>query len=181
MHYMTYIALLRGINVGGKATISMAELKVCFEKLGHGDVKTYINSGNVIFSAPKTKTEVLAAGLETAIESTFSLAVRVLVKTAEQLQTIEAAIPKAWDSPDIRCYVLFLWPAVDTKSTLGSIPLNPDIETAKYVSGAVIHKYDKKNATKSRLNRLNGTPLYKDITIRNLNTLHKLVKLSESQ
>lgn len=178
---MTYIALLRGINVGGKTIISMAELKVCFEKQGFTDVKTYINSGNVIFSAPKTKTDTLATQLETAIESSFKLPVRVLVKTAEQLRTIEAAVPKAWDDPAIRCYILFLWPSVDAESTQEAIPLNPAIETAKYVSGAVIHKYEKKDATKSRLNRLSGTPLYQDITIRNLNTLHKLVALSEQQ
>ncbi|TAH36251.1 DUF1697 domain-containing protein [Candidatus Saccharibacteria bacterium] len=178
---MIYCALLRGINVGGKAIIRMAELKVCFEKLGYSEVKTYINSGNVIFSAPQTKTEALAAELETAIESTFSLAVRVLVKTTEQLQAIEAAVPKAWDDPAIRCYILFLWPSIDAESTLENIPLNSAVETAKYVPGAVIHQYDKKNATKSRLNRLNGTPLYQDITIRNLNTVHKLISLSEQQ
>lgn len=181
MHDMIYIALLRGINVGGKAIVSMAELKVCFEKQGFTDVKTYINSGNVIFRAPKVDTEALAAQLETAIENSFKLPVRVLVKTAEQLRTIEAAVPKAWDDPTIRCYILFLWPSVDAAATLQTIPLNPTVEKAKYVSGAIIHKYDKKDATKSRLNRLSGTPLYKDITIRNLNTLRKLVKLSEQQ
>ncbi len=178
---MIYVALLRGINVGGKAAINMAELKVCFEKLGHTSVKTYINSGNVIFKTPEASTVKLAAQLEKAIESSFKLPVRVLVKTAEELRFIEVAVPKTWDDPAIRCYILFLWPNIDSKAILESIPLNPNIETAKYIPGAVVHKYDKQDATKSRLNRLNGTPLYKDITIRNLNTLHKLVKLSEPQ
>src|SRR4051812_35439943 len=110
---MMYVELLRGVNVGGKAMVSMASLKTCFEDEGFTDVTTYINSGNIIFNAPERDTEKLAEQLEKAIERTTRLAVRVLVKTAPQLQAIANAIPKSWDDPLIRCYVLFLWPTVD--------------------------------------------------------------------
>lgn len=175
---MIYVALLRGVNVGGKGMVSMADLKVCFEKEGYTDVKTYINSGNILFSAPKSDTQKLATQLEKAIERDTKLHVRVLVKTDQELHKIEAAVPKGWDDPAIRCYVLFLWPASDTAKALETIPTNPAVEQVKYVPGVVLHMYDKKNASKSRLNRLNGTQLYQDITIRNLNTLRKLVELA---
>lgn len=63
---MNYVALLRGVNVGGKNKVSMSELKVCFEDLGYQNVSTYINSGNILFTSSKS-----AAALAKEIEATL--------------------------------------------------------------------------------------------------------------
>ncbi len=175
---MIYIALLRGVNVGGKGIVSMATLKDCFEAHGFTSVKTYINSGNIMFSAPKTATEKLAEQLEKAIERGTKLHVKVLVKTLDQLQVIASSVPKIADDPAIRCYVLFLWPTADSPSVLQNLPSNPELETLQYVPGAVVHTVAKKDAAKGRLSRVAGTPLYQDITMRNITTVRKLVTLA---
>lgn len=178
---MIYIALLRGINVGGKATVSMAELKICFEAAGHRNVKTYINSGNVIFEAAKAKPTDLAGRLEAAIESHFKLPVKVLIKTPEELRTIASLVPATLkhDATN-RCNVLFLWPHIDKPDILEQIPINHDVETHKYTPGAIIQQMLAKDATKSRLTRIVGTEIYKSITIRNINTVRKLITLTEA-
>lgn len=76
---MNYIAFLRGVNVGGKNIIKMADLKLLFVNLGMNDVSTYIQSGNVLFSSDKDET-VLTEELETAIEKTFSMSVPVIIR-----------------------------------------------------------------------------------------------------
>ena len=63
-----YLALLRGINVGGKMKVNMADLKVCFEKLGYGNVQTYGNSGNVIFTAASTDRRQLESQLKNELK-----------------------------------------------------------------------------------------------------------------
>src|ERR1041385_8184159 len=83
-----YVALLRGINVGGKSLIKMAALKECVEAIGHGDVRTYIASGHVLFESKERSGPKLDAQLERAIEKAFGLPVRVVVRSGAELQRI---------------------------------------------------------------------------------------------
>ena len=70
-----YIAFLRGINISGKNKVSMAELKEGFEKLDFGDVKTYLNSGNVTFSGDEDEDETFTNQIEVMIKKRFGLAI----------------------------------------------------------------------------------------------------------
>lgn len=81
-----YIALSRGINVGGKNKISMQKLKECFEELSFCEVKTYLNSGNVIFSTSKTNIPNITSSIESMIKKTFNLDIPVLIISQESLQ-----------------------------------------------------------------------------------------------
>lgn len=83
-----YIALLRGINISGKNKISMAELKNGFENLGYEEVKTYLNSGNVIFSSDADDIEKLTGQIETVIKDQFGLDIPVFVIAKEKLEDI---------------------------------------------------------------------------------------------
>jgi len=83
-----YAAFLRGINVGGKNKIKMETLREIFAALGYKNVKTYINSGNVIFETAKTDDDKLAAKIERAIQSEFSLSIKVMVRTISEIQYI---------------------------------------------------------------------------------------------
>ncbi len=87
----THIALLRGINVGGHKKLKMADLKLLFEDLGFQDVVTYIQSGNVVFSAKET--DGLAERISKEIEKRFGWQVPVLVKTAAAVAKILADCP----------------------------------------------------------------------------------------
>jgi len=92
-----FIALLRGINVGGNKKVSMPVLKSMFESMGFGRVRTYINSGNVVFDAADGAATAasIAGGIEREIERTFGFPVDVVVRSADDLERIIAANPFA--------------------------------------------------------------------------------------
>ncbi len=85
---MKYAAFLRGINVGGHNKIKMESLRETFAALGFENVKTYINSGNVIFETSETDDNKLVAKIEKAIETEFSLKIKVMVRTMAEIEDI---------------------------------------------------------------------------------------------
>lgn len=105
----THAALLRGINVGGHAKIPMRELAELFGSLGHGEVATYIQSGNVVFRSVGGRPDVVARALEEAIARRFGQNVTVILRTPAELVSIAAAnpFPEAEDEPS-KLHVLFL-------------------------------------------------------------------------
>ncbi|WP_405915819.1 DUF1697 domain-containing protein [Streptomyces sp. NBC_00728] len=89
----TYAALLRGINVGGAKKVPMAELRTLMEGLGYGDVRTYLQSGNAVFSSGRGDEESLAEELSGAIEKHFGFGVGVLVRDHGYLKAVREACP----------------------------------------------------------------------------------------
>ena len=92
---MKFVALLRGINVGGKNKIKMETLREVCGSLGFQNVKTYINSGNVIFETAKTDDKILAAKIEGAIANEFTLKIKVIVRTMAEIENVAANNPFA--------------------------------------------------------------------------------------
>jgi uncharacterized protein (DUF1697 family) len=104
----SHVALLRGINVGGRNKVPMAELREVVAALGHDGVTTYIQSGNVLFTTADTDNAKLAAALESAIEGRFGLWSSVVVLSRDELAGVLAANPYP-DEPDPRLvHVVFL-------------------------------------------------------------------------
>jgi len=175
---MMYVALLRGINVGGNSKIDMRELTTVFEAAGMASVKTYINSGNVIFAADAPDRSLLAEQLEHAIETRFGFAVRVLVRSVDDIRSLVEALPEDWANNEAtKCDVFFLWDEVDQPSILARLEYDPEMEDVRYAPGAVIRRVGRKDAARSKLTRIVGTPLYQQMTIRNCNTARKLLEL----
>ncbi len=85
---MKYVGLLRGINVGGKNKVKMETLRELCSSIGFENVKTYINSGNIIFETRKTDDKKLAAKIEKAIEKEFSLGIKTIVRTISEIENI---------------------------------------------------------------------------------------------
>jgi uncharacterized protein (DUF1697 family) len=179
---MVYVALLRGINVGGKNRVGMPRLKAVFEQLGFTNIKTYINSGNIIFSTDKHEVHQLAGVIEPAIEQEFGFYVPVVVRDAKNIRQLTQKIPEAWvNGNDMKTDVLFLWQDYDTPETLNNLSIKPELEDVVYLPGAIVWRVDRVNASKSGLLKIMGTPLYKHVTIRNINTLRKLASLIGQQ
>lgn len=103
----THVALLRGINVGGNNKIAMADLREVVTSLGHTDVVTYIQSGNVVFSAQETSVAVLAAGLEQAIAQAFEARPRVVVLSRDELAQVVSDNPYAAEPDPRRVHAVF--------------------------------------------------------------------------
>ena len=176
---MTYVAFLRGVNVGGKSVVSMAAIKAALVAIGLSEVRTYINSGNVIFSTRASEAQKLAARIEKALELDTGMAIKVLVMDLKTLHGLVDAIPTTWvDDKTMRTYVLLLWNEVDDRGILERLPMKAGIDELKYAPGAVVWRVDRENVGRSQMNRLVGTPIYKRITIRSANTMRKLNQLT---
>jgi uncharacterized protein (DUF1697 family) len=177
---MTYLALLRGINVGGKNKVEMKKLKATFEEAGMASVKTYINSGNVIFSSPIRDRARLVTALERSIERRFGFKIDLLLRDIRSLRAVVKALPADWaNDKTMKCDVMFLWDDVARPSVLKKIQIKPELEDVRYASGAILWRVDQENVTRSGMMKLVGTPLYKRMTIRNCNTTRKLLELME--
>jgi uncharacterized protein (DUF1697 family) len=89
----TYIALLRGINVGGRNRLPMKELRSLLQGLGYENVKTYIQSGNVVFESDETDVKALSHEISTVIAGNYDFEPRVMVLTAEEVEAAAAGNP----------------------------------------------------------------------------------------
>jgi len=104
-----YVALLRSVNVGGHGRLSMAELQQTFRTLGHTDVSTYIQTGNVLFRSPSKSKAKLTAGIEHQLEADYGSAPAVILRTVADLSRIVAASPFPGQGADpSRHHVTFL-------------------------------------------------------------------------
>lgn len=174
---MIYAALLRGINVGGNNKINMKELKEAFEQAGMSSVKTYINSGNIVFKDDRDK-ETVTLVLEEAILAQFGLRIKVLVYSFDEYSRIAKAVPVEWANDErLKSDVLFLWQQADDERVLEQLSLKPDIDRVQYVPGAILWSVDRGQVTKSGMAKIVGTKLYKLVTVRNVNTVRKIYNL----
>lgn len=177
---MIYVALLRGINVGGNNLINMKALRQSFEKAGMKSVRSYINSGNIIFEHPVFEVQDLVNRLEAAIQADFHLSIKVLIRSFDQFQMLMQQLPETWkNDAEMKSDVLFLWDDINQAEILQELKIKPEIDTVHYVDGALLWSIKKSNRTKSGLQKLIGHPLYKKMTIRNINTTRKIFELMQ--
>jgi uncharacterized protein (DUF1697 family) len=176
---MVYVAFLRGINVGGQAIVAMAAVREALVELGLSEVRTYINSGNVIFSTRAADIQRLGARIEKALEERTGMPIKVLVMDHQSLKKLVDAIPPHWvDDKTMRTYVLLLWTELDDGKILEWLPVRPGVDNVRYEPGALIWQVDRKDVAKSGMNRIIGTAYYKQMTIRSANTMRKLNELT---
>lgn len=171
---MKYVALLRGINVGGNAKVEMSKLKLTFESIGLNHVSTYINSGNVIFSDDR-EPRILVPLIEQVIEHDFGLKIRIVLRSGDNIKLLNQKIPVNWANDDEqKTDVLFLWDEIDKPDILKKIDISPKIENALYLPGALVWNIGRANVTRGGGIKLIKTDIYRHMTIRNINTVRKL-------
>jgi uncharacterized protein (DUF1697 family) len=180
---MHYVALLRGINVGGKNLIAMPALKACFERIGYTDVATYIQSGNVLFSAPRQSREELTRMIEAVLSQEFDYNARVIVISQTQLTTIVKQAPPAFGSAPAayRYDVIFLKIPFSPPAILRDIPLKTGVDTIAAGPGVLYFSRLVSKASQSRLSKIISLPVYQFMTIRNWNTTTKLLALMHTR
>lgn len=166
-----YVALLRGINVGGKNIIKMADLKACFEAQGLQSVSTYIQSGNVLFQSPDPAAK-LVPRLEKALASTFKYNASLVLRSQAQLQSVLKKAPKGFGSqPEKYRYdVIFLKDLPPASQLLPEFPLKPGVDTAHAGPEVIYCTRLIAKATQSRISKITALAWYKQMTIRNWNT-----------
>lgn len=176
-----YLALLRGINVGGKNVIAKDDLRTCFEDLGLTNVRTYIQSGNVLFVSEKVKGKDLTAVVETGLSNRFSYDAQAVVLSYRKYKSAVLAAPEAWGHNDAEKHnALFVLGNRNPKKILAKLtPPKPDIESIATGPGVLYWSVSKQQQTKTTYMKLAKEPVYQQLTIRNHNTVFKLLELFE--
>lgn len=181
---MKYLALLRGINVGGKNKVAMSELRECFEAAGLEKPSTYINSGNIFFSSDETDEVKLVGVCESAIEERFGFAVVVMVISQKDFLAAMSHAPKWWGGgrqTGVRSDALFVIPPKTTSEVRAALKVSPDAPDQFAEHGQVIFwSLPMEKYSKSIMPKIIGTPIYRSITIRSSTTALKLLTLFQT-
>ena len=176
----TYIILVRGINVGGKNRVPMAELRKYLEELGFSDVSTYIASGNIILKSDKSAAAVQSQ-IEAMLPKSFKLdseLIKVLVLTRAQLQAVVDNKPKGFgEQPGTYHSDAIFLMGVPIDAAMPVFSPKEGIDRVWPGNGVIYSQRLSAQRVKSRLNRIIGTPVYKSMTIRSWNTTVKLLDL----
>lgn len=177
----TYLALLRGINVGGRNIIKMAELKACFEAEGFGSVSTYIQSGNVVFTTAGAQSATLTSQIEKMLRAAFDYQANVVLRTHRQMQTVVSEAPDGFgERPKLYRYdVVFLKAPLTAETAMQSVRTRAGVDEAYTGRGVLYFSRLTSRAAQSRLSRLVSMPVYQSMTIRNWNTTTKLLRRME--
>jgi uncharacterized protein (DUF1697 family) len=170
---VSYVALLRGINVGGKSIVPMSDLKASFERMGFDHVRTYINSGNVIFGTGGTRAK-LRRKIELALADDLARELTVVVRDTEQVGAVVATMPPGWHNDGDHRSEVYFSDLFTSPDSLSLLPLTTGLEEVLFVPGAVLCRIPRALLTKSRLTRIVGTDVYRQLTARNCNTVRKV-------
>lgn len=180
---ITYIALLRGINVGGNKVIKMQDLKLMFQSLGFHNVRTYIQSGNVLFESNEESEDQLRELLECQLKETFGFEVAVILRTLAEMEQVIINHPFVLSEPDDykRWYVTFL-PAEPSGEAMDKLRMYEDGPDKLCLIGREMYILYDVSVSKSALSKVSfdkilGMP----ITARNWNTVNKLTTLGRTE
>jgi uncharacterized protein (DUF1697 family) len=171
----TFVAFLRGINVGGNKTIPMKELAALFEEIGFRSIKTILNSGNILFEAKATSDAALVKKIEKAIEGKYGFEVGVQIRALDDIKKLIAKNPfKGYQpSDDTHWYVTFL------NDYKGKLPTTT-ADSYKLLSiqdDALFSILYRNKGQSTDLMMVLDKTFGKNVTTRNWNTLMKIAKL----
>jgi uncharacterized protein (DUF1697 family) len=176
-----YVALLRGINVGGRNKLAMTDLRAAFEEAGYGEVRTYIQSGNVLFesNAPRASLE---DDLEAMLERRFGVPLVVVVRSDRQLRGVVDDAPKGFGAkPDTyHSDVIFLKGPLTSQQAMRVVQLRDGVDQAWPGRGVLYFARLSERRTQSYMSRIVGTPEYQQMTIRSWSSTTKLLGLLDA-
>lgn len=172
------LALLRGINVGGRNLIGMPDLAACFREAGYRDVGTYIQSGNVLFTGGSSTGSALEDELERMLATRFDIPVLVVVRSRDELAATIAAAPATHGSAELRSDVFFLKQPLTPDEVLAQMPeLREGVDSVAPGPGAIYFSRVAAQAGKTRITRLMSMPVFLQMTARTWRTTVRLMDL----
>jgi len=173
-----YVALLRGVNVGGNNMISMRELKESFEKAGFTHVSTYINSGNIIFTSKEADARKLETKIEKMLLKEYQLDGKVVLRSLPEMAKLIESLPRSWTGDSrYRYNVMFLRHTIDSEKVIDDMPIKPESEELHYRPGTLLWSTQITEFNQTSMAKLSSRKIFKDMTVRNLNTTKKLYEL----
>ncbi len=177
-----YVALLRGINVGGKNLIKMTDLKSCFEEHGFESIATYIQSGNVVFASGEANTTALTDRIERMLVANFDYEASVVLRTRTQMRAIVQRAPEGFGAEPARYRydVIFLKAPLTAKTAMQSVLTREGVDRAYAGTGVLYFSRLTSRAAQSLLSKIVSMPVYRSMTIRNWNTTTKLAQMLDA-
>lgn len=176
-----YIAFLRGINISGKNKISMPELKTALTEKGFADIKTYLNSGNVLFSDDEMNAVKLADCIREIISESFQLEIPVFVISQDELKELLSKAPSWWgsNSKDIYDNLIFAIVPYSIETVAEKIgEPTAELEKVEFCGNVAFWSFDRKLYAKANWWKKTAAPgIGEMITIRTANTLRKIVEM----
>ena len=174
MRAVKYVALIRGINVGGNGVVPMTKLKAAFALCGVKNVSTFIASGNVLFDAPR------APKLDARLSDVLGLPIRLTLRTHGEMEAIVKNAPRGFGSkPDAFRYdVWFMISPMTADTVVAALHPKEGVDVVVAGDRVVYARRLIAKASQSRLTRIIGTPIYASVTIRGWKTTQKLADLS---
>ena len=174
----TFVALLRGVNVGGNQMISMSSLKKSFEGMGFAGVSTYINSGNIIFKSKEADARKLERKVEQMLLREYQLDSKVVVRSFAEMERLVESLPRNWKGDrDWRYNVVFLRHSIDSEEIVKDLEFKKDIEQVAYRPGVLLWSAQATEMARTSFVKLASCKMFKEMTVRNLNTTRKLYEL----
>jgi uncharacterized protein (DUF1697 family) len=175
-----YVALLRGINVGTAKRVAMAELRALVEELGYSEVRTLLNSGNVVFSAAKAEPRKAALRIQAALEGKLGISARVTVISAEELAEVVAGSPlgKVADNPS-RLLVGILGDPADREKLAEIASKDWGKERIALGAARAVYMWMPQGVIESKLNAAVSKAMGGRVTSRNWATMLKLKEMTE--
>ena len=176
-----YVALLRRINISGKNKVVMAELKKEIESLMFENVKTYLNSGNVIFSSQEENIEKIIKQIEAMLKKKYDFEIPIFVLEQEKLKDILEHAPIWWGSDDKMIYdnLIFMIPPITFKEVFEEIgEAKKGLEKIQNYKDVIFWSFSRKDYQKTNWwPKTANTNVSKKITTRTVNTVRKIVKM----
>ena len=172
------VALVRGINVGGKNLIDMPALAECFSDAGYHDVRTFAQSGNVLFTAEPATGPELEDAIERMLLERFGIPLLVVVRSRDELATVIAAAPADHGSPQLRSEVFFLKHPLTAEAAYAALPkLREGVDAVAPGPGVLYFSRVAAQATKTRITRLMDMPVFQQMTVRSWRTTTRLSEM----
>lgn len=177
-----YVALLRGINVGGRNVVAMADLRKGFEEAGYEAVATYIQSGNVLFESDGPAASI-EGEVEAMLERLTGTPLVVVVRSHLQLGRVVRDAPEGFGASPKEHHsdVIFLRSPLSSRQAMRVVEQREGVDQAWPGNGVVYFSRLSERRTQSRMSRIVGTPAYSQMTIRNWNTTTKLLGLLDAR
>ena len=179
-----YIALLRGVNVGGKNKVKMADLKSSFERQGFQNIVTYINSGNIIFKSDIANENALKTVCEKRISADFGLDIVVCVIRAASLRETLAHAPEWWNkAKDARHDAFFVIPPMTAAEICAHVgEVKAEYEKVDYYGNVIFWSALMAAFSRTRWSKISkDKAMYSAITVRNANTALKLAEMAKEE
>lgn len=171
--------MLRGINVGGKNIIPMQELRECLQESGFSNVRTYIQSGNVLFCSKSTSVKKITAELEKILSQRFDYDAKVFVcSSGEYKRMLQSANSSFGEHEDAKHNAMFIVGKLTPEEILDALPsLKKGIETVSTGARCLFWSVKKKQLGQSTMMKLAKQSIYRQLTVRNHKTTFRLSEL----